>query len=104
LYDADPRAGHHDGQDVPEELAPRCCPTRRPTSNFNGSGFTGEAGFRGSTDRYGSGPDRDPCAPADICATLFQALGVPPTHEVQTPSRRRMPIFREGWVLEGLLA
>jgi hypothetical protein len=58
----------------------------------------------GSTDRYGSGPDRDPCAPADICATLFQALGVPPTHEVQTPSGRRMPIFREGRVLEALLA
>ena len=51
-----------------------------------------------------SGPDRDPCAPADICATLFQALGVPPTHEVQTPSGRRMQIFREGRVLEALLA
>jgi hypothetical protein len=58
----------------------------------------------GSTDVHGSAPDTDPCSPDDVTATIFQALGVPPHHEVTLPSGRPLAIFREGKVLEPLLA
>ncbi len=57
----------------------------------------------GATDAEGEAPATAPCAPADVAATLFQALGVPPTHEVRTSSGRPLALFREGNVLEGLL-
>jgi hypothetical protein len=58
----------------------------------------------GSTDAYGDAPNSDPCMPADVCATLFRLLGVEPTHEVTLPSGRPLAIFRDGRVLEPLLA
>jgi hypothetical protein len=67
-----------------------------------GGGFRGGLAY-GSTDRLGSAPERDPCLPADVSATIFQALGVPPTQELQTSSGRRMPLFRDGRVLDSLL-
>jgi hypothetical protein len=57
----------------------------------------------GSTDAHGSAPARDACSPADVAATIFQALGVPPDHEVRTTSGRPLPVFREGKVIEGVL-
>jgi hypothetical protein len=57
----------------------------------------------GSTDGHGVAPARDACSPADVAATIFQALGVPPDHEVRTTSGRPLPVFREGKVIEGLL-
>jgi hypothetical protein len=71
--------------------------------------FLAGGGFRpgcahGGTDRLGFDPDREPCAPADVCATIFQALGVEPTRDVPTSSGRRMRIFGDGRVLESLLA
>jgi hypothetical protein len=56
----------------------------------------------GSTDAQGAAPASDPCAPADVAATIFHALGIPPSYEVRTTSGRPLPIFREGKVLEGL--
>jgi hypothetical protein len=58
----------------------------------------------GSTDRQGGAPDSDPCSPADVSATIFHALGVEPTSEVHTTSGRPLAVFRDGQVLEGLLA
>jgi hypothetical protein len=58
----------------------------------------------GSTDRQGMAPAQDPCAPDDVAATIFHCLGVEPTHEVHTSSGRPMAIFREGKVLDALLA
>jgi hypothetical protein len=71
--------------------------------------FLAGGGFRsgyahGSTDRLGGDPDRAPCSPADLSATIFHALGFEPGHEVQTASGRRMPLFRDGRVIEALLA
>jgi hypothetical protein len=70
--------------------------------------FLAGGGFRrghahGRTDAHGAAPAHDPCSPADVAATLFHALGIPPTHEVQTTTGRPLPIFREGRVIEGLL-
>jgi hypothetical protein len=58
----------------------------------------------GSTDGRGAAPADDPSSPADVAATIFHALGVPPDYEVRTTSGRPLPIFREGKVIEGLLA
>src|SRR5262249_62189666 len=57
----------------------------------------------GSTDAGGAAPAKDACSPADVAATIFQALGVPPDHEVRTTSGRPLAIFREGKVIEALL-
>ncbi len=57
----------------------------------------------GSTDTRGGGPASEACAPADVAATIFHALGIEPTHEIRTPAGRPMALFRDGKVLEGLL-
>jgi hypothetical protein len=57
----------------------------------------------GSTDAHGMAPADTPCAPDDVAATIFQALGIAPHHEVQTLSGRPIAIFRAGKVIEGLL-
>jgi hypothetical protein len=63
------------------------------------------AGYvHGRTNRTGEDPDRDPCSPADVLATIFHLLGFEPHHEVPTPSGRRLPIFRQGRVIEAMLA
>jgi hypothetical protein len=63
-----------------------------------------QAGYvHGATDANGEAPATPPCSPADVAATIFQALGVAPTHEVRTTSGRPMALFREGTVIEGLL-
>jgi hypothetical protein len=58
----------------------------------------------GSTDAHGMQPDRDHCSPDDVSATIFRALGIAPNHEVQTTTGRPIAIFREGKVIEKLLA
>jgi hypothetical protein len=58
----------------------------------------------GSTDAYGEAPTQEPCGPADLSATIFHALGFEPTREMETPSGRPVPLFREGKVIEGLLS
>ena len=57
-----------------------------------------------STDASGMAPDRDPCTPDDIAATIFHQLGIPHTTELQTPTGRPMQLFREGKVIGQLLA
>jgi hypothetical protein len=58
----------------------------------------------GSTDAQGMSPASDPCSPDDISATIFRCLGVPPQTEVQTTAGRPIAIFRDGKVLDKLLA
>jgi hypothetical protein len=58
----------------------------------------------GSTDAHGMQPANDPCSPDDVSATMFRALGIAPKHEVQTTTGRPIAIFREGKVIEKLLA
>jgi hypothetical protein len=68
-----------------------------------GGGLRGGSAY-GSTDGLGEAPAADPCAPADVSATIFRLLGIEPTHEVQTPAGRPLAVFRDGRVLEALLA
>jgi hypothetical protein len=58
----------------------------------------------GSTDAHGMAPADSPCAPDDVAATVFQALGIAPKTEVQTITGRPVALFREGKVIEALLA
>ncbi|MCU0703677.1 MAG: DUF1501 domain-containing protein [Fimbriiglobus sp.] len=68
-----------------------------------GGGF--KKGFvYGATDKEGMAPDRDGCTPDDIAATIFGQLGVPHTTELQTPTGRPMQLFREGKVVEKIVA
>lgn len=57
----------------------------------------------GSTDAQGMAPADAPCAPDDVAATIFKALGIAPNHEVQTITGRPVAIFRAGEGIEGLL-
>jgi hypothetical protein len=57
----------------------------------------------GSTDAHGMAPADAPCAPDDVAATVFQALGIAPNREVQTLTGRPVALFREGKVIAGLL-
>ena len=63
-------------------------------------------GFRrgyvhGQTDAQGVAPDRDQCTPESMAATVFQALGFPPTHRQATLGNA--PMFPEGRVVNDLL-
>jgi hypothetical protein len=66
-------------------------------------------GFRkgyahGTTDAQGMAPATEPCTPDDVAATVFHALGLDPHQELMTPSGRPVQLFREGSVVNKLLA
>jgi hypothetical protein len=68
-----------------------------------GGGF--KRGYaHGTTDSQGMAPATDPCTPDDVSATLFHLLGIDPHTELMTPTGRPMQLFREGKVINGLLA
>jgi hypothetical protein len=58
----------------------------------------------GTTDAQGMAPNLEPCSPDDIAATIFQNLGVNPYHELMTSTNRPIQLFREGRVIEKILA
>ncbi|MBY0526184.1 MAG: DUF1501 domain-containing protein [Gemmataceae bacterium] len=68
-----------------------------------GGGF--KRGYvHGSTDAQGMAPGSDACTPDDVASTMFQCLGIEPGTELQTPTGRPIQLFREGKVIEKLLA
>jgi len=68
-----------------------------------GGGF--KKGYaHGTTDAQGMAPSTDPCTPDDIASTIFQNLGIDPHHELMTSTGRPIQLFREGRVVEKLLA
>jgi hypothetical protein len=58
----------------------------------------------GTTDAQGMAPATEPCTPDDVSATLFHCLGLDPHQELMTPGGRPIQLFREGRVLDKLLA
>ncbi len=58
----------------------------------------------GSTDAHGMAPATEPCTPDDLAATLFHCLGIDPHKELNTSTGRPVQLFREGRVIEKLLA
>jgi uncharacterized protein (DUF1501 family) len=68
-----------------------------------GGGF--KRGYaHGTTDAQGMAPATEACTPDDVSATLFRCLGIDPHTELQTSSGRPIQLFREGKVVEKLLA
>jgi hypothetical protein len=58
----------------------------------------------GLTDPQGMAPATEPCTPDDVAATIFHRLGIDPHQEMSTTTGRPIQLFREGKVLEALLA
>jgi hypothetical protein len=68
-----------------------------------GGGF--KRGYaHGTTDLQGMAPATEACTPDDVSATLFHCLGIDPHREMQTSTGRPVQLFREGRVVERLLA
>lgn len=68
-----------------------------------GGGFQRGLAY-GTTDNQGMAPNQDPCTPDDIAATIFNQMGIDPHQELQTPTGRPIQLFREGRVINRLLA
>jgi hypothetical protein len=58
----------------------------------------------GTTDASGMAPATDPVTPDDVASTIFTQLGIDPPMELQTPTGRPVQLFREGKVIEKLIA
>jgi hypothetical protein len=58
----------------------------------------------GTTDAQGMVPAKDPCTPDEVCATMFHCLGLEAHTELMTPTGRPMALFREGKIIDKLLA
>lgn len=58
----------------------------------------------GTTDASGMAPATEPVTPDDVASTIFQQLGIDPHLELQTPTGRPVQLFREGKVIEKLIA
>jgi uncharacterized protein (DUF1501 family) len=68
-----------------------------------GGGF--KKGYvHGSTDASGMAPATEPVTPDDVASTIFRNLGIDPAQELQTPTGRPIQLFREGRVIEKILA
>ena len=68
-----------------------------------GGGF--KKGYaHGTTDAQGMAPATEACTPDDISSTIFHNLGIDPQTELQTSTGRPIKLFREGHVVEKLLA
>lgn len=57
----------------------------------------------GASDEHGAAPLHEGFKPEDVAATFYQALGISPTLEYQTPTGRPVMLVREGRVLGDLL-
>jgi Protein of unknown function (DUF1501) len=71
--------------------------------------FLAGGGFKrgyahGATDAQGMAPATEPCTPDDVSATMFHNLGIDPHTELQSGTGRPIQLFREGKVIEKLLA
>jgi hypothetical protein len=58
----------------------------------------------GATDAQGMAPATEPCTPDDVSSTIFHCLGIDPHTELQSSTGRPIQLFREGRVIEKLLA
>ncbi|MBA4062181.1 MAG: DUF1501 domain-containing protein [Isosphaera sp.] len=68
-----------------------------------GGGF--KKGYvHGSTDASGMAPATEPVTPDDVSSTIFHNLGIDPATELQTPTGRPMQLFREGKVIDKIVA
>jgi hypothetical protein len=67
-----------------------------------GGGIPGGSIY-GASDRFAAYPARDPVSPADIIATVYQALGIPPHTILHDPNQDRPLFLSEGTPIRALL-
>lgn len=68
---------------------------------FAGAGVRGGKVI-GATDKDGAFVTDRPVSPADVCYTVYEALGINPRKEIHTPDGRPMSILDEGEVMKEL--
>lgn len=57
----------------------------------------------GASDSVGEGPAERPVTPADLAATIYQLLGIPPTTLLHTPDGRPIQVSRDGQLIRELI-
>ncbi|MHA3771762.1 DUF1501 domain-containing protein [Verrucomicrobiota bacterium sgz303538] len=70
---------------------------------FAGAGVQGGRVI-GATDKNGAFVTDRPVRPADVCWTIYDALGIDPTKELHTPEGRPVSILAEGSTIQELYA
>lgn len=70
---------------------------------FAGAGVRGGQVI-GATDKNGAFVTDRPVRPADVCWTIYEALGIDPTKELHTPEGRPVAILAEGGLIRELYA
>ncbi|MDB6149562.1 MAG: hypothetical protein JWQ44_1010 [Chthoniobacter sp.] len=68
---------------------------------FAGAGVRGGQ-VLGATDKNGAFVTERPVRPADVCWTIYDALGIDPTKDLLTPEGRPVSILAEGSVVQEL--
>ena len=58
----------------------------------------------GKTDKVGGHPTHRPVAPADVCFTILDALGVNPRKQVHTPDGRPIEVLDNGEAIHELFS
>ena len=70
---------------------------------FAGAGVQGGRVI-GATDKNGAFVTDRPVRPADVCWTIYEALGIDPAKELRTPEGRPVSILAEGGTIKELYA
>jgi len=70
---------------------------------FAGAGVRGGQ-VVGATDKEGASVTDRPVSPADVCYTVYEALGINPRKEIYTPDGRPLSILDQGEVIKELYA
>ena len=70
---------------------------------FAGAGVQGGR-IIGATDKNGAFVTERPVRPADVCWTIYDALGIDPAKELHTPEGRPIQILAEGGIVHELYA
>ena len=70
---------------------------------FAGAGVQGGRVI-GATDKNGAFVTDRPVRPADVCWTIYEALGIDPAKELRTPEGRPVSILAEGGAIKELYA
>jgi hypothetical protein len=75
----------------------------RAGSIFFAGGAVQDGTVIGATDRTGAAPRGAAYSPADVAATIYQALGIPLESELRDRQNRPLPLLAEGRVIPGVL-
>jgi uncharacterized protein (DUF1501 family) len=59
--------------------------------------------IHGSTDAYGAEPATNPVGPADLAATIYTQLGIPPEERLMSAGNRPIDIVRGGSIIQTLV-